>query len=166
LQRAGGMRPVYQSKSWLALSAAAALAAATTATGCGCTAAGCFDVVSITLHDAELSDGQWEVEVSSPSFGTRVCELPIPLVTQADLVCSDGLYLGLPFQERAPRRLQTVEVLFEGEPPAALTLTFRRDGNEVASAALEPTYDTVRPNGRGCDPTCQVATETFTLSLD
>ena len=127
---------------------------------------GCYDMVSITLDDAELSDGHWEVELSSPDTSSHVCELPIPLDTRAELVCSDGLYLAIPFDESATRRIDRIEVLLDGEPPAELTLSFRHDGADVASAVIEPSYDSFRPNGRGCEPTCQVASEALSLGFD
>jgi hypothetical protein len=56
-------------------------------------------------------------------------------------------------------------ISFEGFP-LALSVRILKDGNELTSAKLAPTYKAGQPNGPGCDPICCSASETLTVPSD
>lgn len=50
-----------------------------------------------------------------------------------------------------------------GAPPRAVELTIIKDDQPLHTAELSPTYKTTQPNGAGCEPTCNSASETVKL---
>ena len=92
-----------------------------------CTAAGCFDGLQVNLQIDPASTAR--VEVTDEDGQRRTIQ------------CDQTPCLG---------------VFFDGFHPNEATITVTVDGR-TQTVTTEPDYETVRPNGRCCDPTCRSA---------
>jgi hypothetical protein len=51
-------------------------------------------------------------------------------------------------------------VEFATAAPAKVDVIVSKDGRRIGGATFEPTYQTSKPNGPNCEPTCRTAPRT------
>ena len=123
-----------------------------------CSLIGCVDQASITVRRANgaLSPLGVEIEVD----GSRVtCAAPLPS-NSARGACDDPAVFVAHHDLRDGRTDQVIT--FVGTPQR-VAVTLKAAGDVVAQQSFEFRYAPARPNGDGCDPVCQQATESWLL---
>jgi hypothetical protein len=121
-----------------------------------CTAIGCQSGFNLDVSPASgWPAGAYRFELSLDGRAVS-CEGAIPLKPCAErsFVCdADGVRLGESGCALEPSQHGISNLFFEGFP-LALSVRVLRDGNELTSVELEPSYKAGQPNGPGCDPIC------------
>jgi hypothetical protein len=136
-------------------------------TQAGCTEIGCQDglLVRVTPTSAWPS-GEYTFTIEADS-GTTVCtgSLPLPACETRAISC-DGNDVQVTESGCAlePSQHAFGDLMFTSAP-ASLTVTVTRDGQQVGSRSWTPEYQTVQPNGPGCEPTCTNATVELALTF-
>jgi hypothetical protein len=89
-----------------------------------------------------------------------VCQGSLPLKNcgEPNIICSqpDKVQMGESGCALAPN-LHGFGDIFMSFAPKDVTVAIARDGKEMLSQHLTPTYITSQPNGEGCDPVCTQA---------
>jgi len=128
----------------------------------GCTEIGCTDGLVIDFKpSASWPSGSYVIEVTADGEST-VCEITLPLRAcgaEGSARCSGklGASLGESGCALPPDQHGISGVAIHGQYPAQIALQVTRNGQEMLSKSLTPTYETLRPNGPECEPTCQSA---------
>jgi len=122
-----------------------------------CTEIGCVSGTRVRFPGEPTGgwvSGEYVFEVTSEDRVTR-CTTRLPFAGCApDLVtCDAGLTLeasgcALPAEEQA------LGDLFIEDCPTQVAVRVTRDGEEIASGALQMSFHTSQPNGEGCAPVC------------
>lgn len=153
----------------------------------GCTKAcgdvGCQDQVRATVATASgaFPSGMHKIEVTSDGVVIS-CAFAFPLATlssggTASPSCPAGLTVDvLPATictssdtdaaktiQCAPVSSQFVEQIAVLGKPVQVRVQQSIDGTGVLDQTVTPSYQSNQPNGAGCAPTCQLATEAWTL---
>jgi hypothetical protein len=138
----------------------------------GCTLIGCQDGFSVDFTPS----GAWTVGDYEFLFTldgeTTTCagSLPLPQCGTANAVtCSPSAEQISIFESGCA--LQPALHGFAGFqvlPPKAETVTLRlsREGLVLLEQSWTPAYQTLQPNGEGCGPTCESATDALTVPVD
>jgi hypothetical protein len=150
----GPGRPGLRRPAALLLALAAALALANLS--CACTGIYCWDSATITVR--RTSGERLLVATSLDLDGTKI-DCPAPIV--------DGS-AGFSFQqchENVQMRSSASSLVIEVKETAPRRIGMvLRDGNTVlAERTFAPRYETRRPNGDFCEPTCRQWQDTWTL---
>ena len=132
-----------------------------------CTQMGCLDGLHVELApSAGLGAGTYAIELEADA-AKGSCEVTLPLppcdkgpatVCKGDvavLVGESGCALDPAAQGFGP-------LTFKGTP-ARVRVVVRKGTAELGAATFTPTYRKVQPNGQGCGPVCQHATERLEL---
>jgi len=147
------------------------------ATACGddaCTTIGCVDEFALTIRHADGRPPSEAVEVSD-DMDDVVC--PVVSLDQPYASCSETISINL-MEELSCTRYgsgggsdgQTcvstgryeLLVVVQGKP-ANVAVTLHDGDTIVAEKTFEPAYKAAQPNGPGCGPTCQQATELWAV---
>ncbi|MGC6493707.1 MAG: hypothetical protein ACON5B_12795 [Myxococcota bacterium] len=123
-----------------------------------CTEIGCSDGLDGMFSPAFTAQGAYVFTLEAEGF-TSTCTGQLPL--DEDFVCKGDLQVtrsgsALPDSEHS---LPSFRIFSSGFAEFSLTVTL--DGAEVASWNVSPQWDTIQPNGAGCDPICDVADVTL-----
>ena len=120
------------------LSAVVALGMLPILTSCdpfrGCTEAGCLD--GLIVHVVGVPDSIFTIDATAPGFTPQ----------RIDCHSASGDCFA-PFQGFSPETA-TIRVSWE---------------SDTVEVTVSPQYETVRPNGSGCDPVCQTANVDITV---
>jgi hypothetical protein len=134
-----------------------------------CTEIGCVNGLRIELQKAT----QWAAGHYTFAFdveGTKIaCMGTLPLKAcdaGPSLQCepTDRVQIGESGCALEPATHGFSDIQFlGGEPPRAVELTILKDEQPLHTVKLSPTYKKSRPNGEGCEPECNSATERVAL---
>jgi hypothetical protein len=140
-----------------------------------CTTRGCTDQASIQVRRAngELSPLGVELEVDgrrvicgAPLRGGQArgaCDDPVVFVVHRDLLDCIEIRSGQGVSLSCGPNGQTEQVITFLGTPQRVAVTLKAAGDVVAQQSFEFRYAPDRPNGDGCDPVCQQATESWLL---
>lgn len=134
-----------------------------------CTAMGCVDGLRVSLTKATpWAAGNYTFAFDVDGAGVT-CTGALPLKSceaGPSLRCepADKVQVGESGCAMPPETHGFSDIQFLGTPgPRAVGLKIIKDEQVVHEAKLTPTYATTRPNGEGCEPVCNSASETVTL---
>jgi hypothetical protein len=118
--------------------------------------------------DSGWPAGRYTIEVEADGAVQR-CEVTLPLRpcdSGANTICKGPALAGIGESgcalPRSQHGLSGVELAIT---PSHLRVRVDRDGRQIGSLEVSPTYRWVQPNGPGCTPQCLEATQPFTLKL-
>ena len=126
-----------------------------------CTAIGCIDGFWISVvASGALPDGDYEFQLmldDTPVTCTHPAGVSAPLANgtcnsesvRSGLLTNNGGTDG----RGAPNGFR-IEIM---DTPSVVVLRVLHDGALVGERTLEPTYQTIMPNGAGCGPICDTA---------
>jgi hypothetical protein len=131
-----------------------------------CTKIGCMSTLDVAVEDKPGQRGAYVIEVEAggekalcemkmpaPKCGepwTR-CEGTLPLMAKEGEIC-----------EQAAKD-QTLAPLTIGAAPEKITVRVLRDKKKVHEETVTPPYETLQPNGNGCEPICKHAEVNVTV---
>ncbi len=128
-----------------------------------CTKMGCLGLLDLRIESAPGKRGRYVVEVEADGMrGSCTMTLPYPKCG-APLSTCEGT---LPVMARegdackVPAAEQTLLPMILGVAPERVTVRVTLDGKKLGEQTATPVYESVRPNGPGCDPVCKKATVT------
>ena len=130
--------------------------------GLDCTEIGCTDGLEITFAPQLQTAGDYEVLVETEGL-TITCTASLPLVGELSTCDAADVYLGSSGSalDASEHRLTGV---YLPSGPAEVLLTVSRDGEEILSTTLSPTYEELAPNGVECGPVCSWAAVEVSVS--
>ncbi|MBL9105450.1 MAG: hypothetical protein JNL82_31230 [Myxococcales bacterium] len=134
-----------------------------------CTEIGCINGLRVTMDKATAwAAGGYTFEIGVE--GTKItCKGALPLKAcdaGPSLQCdpADRVTIGESGCALPPESHGFSDIQFGGgEPPREVELKIMKDGEALHTARLSPTYKTVQPNGAGCPPVCNNASETVQI---
>lgn len=130
-----------------------------------CTAIGCSSGFSLDVSPSGAwAPGAYRFELAIDGREV-VCEGALPLKPCAERSFScdaDGVRLGESGCALEPAAQGIASIALDGFP-LALAIRVLKDGEELTSTELTPTYKAGQPNGPGCDPVCCSASGTLTV---
>jgi hypothetical protein len=139
-----------------------------TPTGGGCTQIGCEDGLTIRVTPTDAwPHGAYRFVVEHDG-ATTTCEgvLPLPPCEQRAISCDAAeptiVESGCALE---PSAHAFGDIVFGTSPPS-VAVQVLLDDRSVGSGTWTPTYQTVQPNGPGCEPICTNAAVDLALSFD
>ena len=133
-------------------------------TGAACTEVGCTDGLWLEINFSPgFTAGDYEIVLNDGSMNPTTCTFEISDVAtdcDGDPVCVQGAQCDATWDVDGGK----VTFNLEGTP-SDVVVTVRQDEVDLASVSLSPDYETVQPNGEGCEPTCEQATETVSVNM-
>ena len=130
-------------------------------TGRACTAIGCQDGLLIRVLPAEAwPHGQYRFDIEQDG-GRVVCTgtLPLPPCGVQAMVCdAPGPMIVESGCALPPAVFRTT--------PAAVAIVVTHDGQPVGAGRWRPVYQTIQPNGPGCEPICKNAAVELVLAFE
>ncbi len=138
------------------------------------------------MPDGRWEDGEYEIAVEGDvGSGPVSCRFRIPEDVPArgssvQLDCTGALMLSLQQDSKCtppPKNSRTSGPceLLEGQfalvggvegTPKELTIQLTRDGTSIVSRTVSPKYQRLQPNGPDCEPVCNRAEESITVSQE
>lgn len=164
-------RPEPPMKPWIYTAAPLAALSFTVGflyAGCGpvqCDEEGCLSGPTVEFADTGWQEGTWRVELAEDNGAIGACELELPSPGDLTRPCVGNLRLSL---DRNGEHIESIRVNHRPDgadpTPSPLTVRVHRDDEQVAKEIFVVDYETVRPNGEGCPPTCHQATVEMSLA--
>lgn len=128
----------------------------------GCTEIGCTDGLSVAFSSASWPAGDYRLDVVADGLD-YYCETVLPLDKDVPVTCSsDSLTLEVSGTELPPDQ-QAITGMHLSGLAEIVQVSLSRDGLPLATQTYYPTYETVQPNGPGCEPTCRSASGSLQL---
>jgi hypothetical protein len=129
-----------------------------------CTLVGCSDslTIEVVLGPATQRGGGWIVETTLDGRTTS-CTIDVTTDSSDLIVDTTTDCPSLTIFEGDTSQDLVVAFAFEGSAPASASIKLTRDGTEVLSDTVSPSYVVSQPNGPDCEPTCRQATERLSL---
>jgi hypothetical protein len=132
-----------------------------------CTQMGCLDGLHVELATtAGLGPGTYALELEADAAkGSCEVTLPLPPCDKGSATVCKGdvaVLVGESGCALDPAAHGFGPLTFKGAP-ARVRVVVRKGTAELGAATFTPTYRKVRPNGEGCGPVCQHATERLEL---
>jgi hypothetical protein len=130
-----------------------------------CTEIGCLSGYSLTVSPSSgwaAGDYRFELTVDGRAV---ICEGSLPLKdcgTRSFSCDADVVRLGESGCALPSGQQGIATVTFSGFP-LAIALKVLKDGSELMSTELAPSYKAGQPNGPGCDPICCGASAELTI---
>lgn len=132
--------------------------------GAACTEIGCTDGLWVEVDFSPgLTSGDYEIVLNDGSMAPTTCTFEVSEVASdcdGESICVQNADCDAVWNLESG----TVGFNLEGTP-SDLVVTVRQDSVDLSSVSLSPEYESVQPNGEGCEPTCEQATETVTVSM-
>jgi hypothetical protein len=124
-----------------------------------CTEIGCTDglAVNFTL----TTPGAWTFDLDLDGTVAH-CSATLPLDGSGGCDTA-GISLNLSGSELPEDQQSITGLTLEQTGIVSLGLTISRDGTQVWTDTLTPTYETLAPNGEACGPVCSSASESVTV---
>lgn len=141
---------------------------ATAPAGRACTQIGCQDGLVIRVLPAEAwPHGEYRFDIEQD--GARVVctgTLPLPSCDRRALACD----AAEPVITESGCALEPAahafgDVMF-ATTPAEVAVVVTRDGKQVGAGRWRPVYQTIQPNGPGCEPICTNAAVELVLGFE
>jgi hypothetical protein len=130
-----------------------------------CTEIGCTDGTSIGFDPPLSGEGTWLITATEADGSAVTCQLTIPFDTVTGDGCSDpDRLMATASGTMLPVADQEIPDVFLPYVPDAIRISVSRDGVLVAEQDLTLVSETVQPNGPDCPPTCEVASETVSVT--
>lgn len=129
-----------------------------------CTQIGCTDGLAITLDAQAWPHGDYVFRVQADDT-TVTCRgaLPLPTCGTAAIRCDSlGVSIGESGCALPPAEHGFGEMHIDGHP-ARVEVAVEFAGKTAVTYASEPVFQTVRPNGPECEPTCRHAAITMKI---
>ncbi len=154
----------------LALLAATATGAALLAAGCSsqplqCTEIGCTSGPTVEFVDSTWQEGDWKIDLLDDEQIVDTCEVTLPADEESGGECVGKFRLALTDDDAG---IDTLHARYTSEArnalPSPLGVRLSRDGEQVAEESFEVDYETLRPNGEGCPPTCHQTSVEMTVA--
>jgi hypothetical protein len=141
---------------------------ATAPAGRACTAIGCQDGLVIrVLPAAAWPHGEYRFDIEQD--GARVVctgTLPLPSCGVPAMVCdAPGPMIVESGCALPPAAHAFGDVMF-ATTPAQVAVVVTRDGKQVGAGRWRPVYQTIQPNGPGCEPICTNAGVELVLGFE
>jgi hypothetical protein len=133
-----------------------------------CTEIGCQDGLLIRVTPTEAwPHGAYTFTVEADAKTTTCTgSLPLPACGTPGLTCDGpGVTIGESGCALDPAQHAFADIMFEATP-TSVTVGVDLDGRTIASQTFTPEYQTVQPNGPGCDPICTNASVELPLTFD
>ena len=132
-----------------------------------CTQMGCLDGLHVELATtAGLGPGTYAIELEADAAkGSCEVTLPLPPCDKGSATVCKGdvaVLVGERGCALDPAAHGFGPLTFKGAP-ARVRVVVRKGTAELGASTFTPTYRKVRPNGEGCGPVCQHATERLEL---
>jgi hypothetical protein len=127
-----------------------------------CTEIGCTDGLTISFEktSATWEPGMYSVDIDAD--GKKItCTTQIPLVGSSPSSCNDASVLLGVSGSALPEAQHALSDLIFKNTPAKVTVTMSRDGAMVITKDFAPTYKKSQPNGPGCEPICNNASDSL-----
>lgn len=130
--------------------------------GKACTDMGCQSGFVVTLQTAEWNEGEYQVMITADDR-TILCaaKLPLPKSYPQSTCSASDVTLGTSGSELPFPQQSLSEVRFSSTYPFKVTILLTRDSIKLAERTFTPEYETLQPNGPGCEPTCTFASESM-----
>ena len=129
-----------------------------------CTEIGCESGLHLSWGSAPWKPGAYSVEVTVDG-GSVTCSgrLPLPACEEGPgFHCGPGPSIRLGESGCAlPQGQQGLAGIDLDTMPARAKIVVRRDGEEVLTRELAPSYRETQPNGPDCGPVCRQASDTL-----
>lgn len=126
----------------------------------GCTEIGCHDglIVRVTPSSG-WPHGMYRFVIEADGETTTCARsLPLPECGTPALPCEGPpVMIGASGCALDPSEHGFGDVVFEAAPEQ-VRIEIARDGEVIAAQEWTPQYETVQPNGPGCEPICETAT--------
>jgi hypothetical protein len=131
----------------------------------GCTEIGCIDGLYVTFRPGDSwPAGAYRFDLETEA-GSASCSgsLPLPACGTPGLTCQ-----GVPVQIgesgcALPASAHGFSDLRFPSAPKRVHVRISRDNQMIFERELEPTYRRAQPNGAGCGPVCNSASETLAV---
>jgi hypothetical protein len=139
-----------------------------------CTTIGCTDRLSLILVRPDGSEPHFEISLVVDG---KSIACPAPALGGSSK-CDDGVFVSLS-EGQVCRQDETAtaatlrctgngrfqEVVEIQSPPTAVTVSLAQGGETKSLGTFSPTYQTMQPNGPGCEPVCRQAEITQVVDL-
>jgi hypothetical protein len=120
---------------------------------CGrmCTTAGCGYTMTIYfVGEDSWEPGTWEISLEESEELVGSCTIELPESTSSSgISCSGRLSL-----QGGDTRVDSVHTEYDFTDGRPITLTIRRNGEQVTQSTLEPNFERYYPNGPDCGGGC------------
>jgi len=94
------------------------------------------------------------------------CEVVLPLSCDAPTCADQAIMVGRDGCALAPENHAVSGLDINAGSPASIKVEISRDGSPLGSGVFTPTYETVRPNGPGCEPECRGSRDQLTMRVE
>ncbi|MGB1274557.1 MAG: hypothetical protein ACPG77_02315, partial [Nannocystaceae bacterium] len=120
-----------------------------------CTEIGCQSAVQIDFQKkSPWAAGTYTVTATLDGGEPHSCEVVLPLSCHAPSCADEVLMVHRDGCALAPEKHAISGVTINAGSPPNIKVEVSHDGAPLGSGVFTPTYETVRPNGPGCEPEC------------
>lgn len=129
-----------------------------------CTRKTCSSVLDVELHPgaAGWTKGKYSIELTAGAKkATCDVELPLPACDKGKSAkCTGDIdVMVMEYGCDKPPAEHAISGLHFTGTPAEVNFVMKKNKQKFLEADLRPKYKTVKPNGEGCDPVCNIAEE-------